>query len=38
MMHVEMKQPFKGYVSETCENFMISNPQNRKVRREDIIQ
>ena len=30
--------PFKGYVREAYENLMIGNSENRKVRREDIVQ
>ena len=30
--------PFKGYVRQAYENFMIGDIENRKVRREDIVQ
>ena len=38
VMDVGVNKPFKGYVREAYENFMIGNPENRKVRREEIVQ
>ena len=38
VMDVGVNKPFKGYVREAYENFMIGNPENRRGRREDIIQ
>ena len=32
------EQAIQSYVREAYENFMIGNPENRKVRREDIVQ
>ena len=37
-MDVGVNKPFKGYVREAYENFMIGNPENRRGRREDIVQ
>jgi hypothetical protein len=36
-MVVGVNKQFKGYMREAYENFMIGNPENRKVRREDIV-
>ena len=38
VMDVEVNKPFKGYVREAYENFMIGNPENRKVKREYVVQ
>ena len=38
VMDVGVNKPFKGYVREAYENFMIGNPENKKVQREDIAQ
>ena len=38
VMDVGVNKPFKGYVREAYENFMIGNPENRKVKRKDIVQ
>ena len=38
VMDVGVNKPFKGYVREAYENLMIGNSENRKVRREDIVQ
>ena len=38
VMDVRVNKPFKGNVTEAYENFMIGNPENRKVKREDIAQ
>jgi DDE superfamily endonuclease len=38
VMDVRVNKPFKGHMREAYENFMIGNPENRKVRREDIVQ
>ena len=38
VMDVGLNKPFKGYVREAYENFMIGKPENRKVKREDIVQ
>jgi DDE superfamily endonuclease len=38
VMDVGVNKPLKSYVREAYENFMIGNPENRKVRREDIVQ
>ena len=38
MMDVGVNKPFKGYVRQAYENFMIGNIENRKDRREDIVQ
>jgi hypothetical protein len=32
-MDVGVNKPFRGYVREAYECFMIGNPENRKVRR-----
>jgi hypothetical protein len=37
-MDVGVNKPCKGYVRQAYENFMIGNIENRKVRREDIVQ
>ena len=37
-MDVGVNKPFKGYVREVSENFMLGNPKNRKVKWEDIAQ
>jgi DDE superfamily endonuclease len=37
VMDLGVNMPFKGYVREAHENLMIGNPENRKVRREDIV-
>ena len=37
-MDVGVNKPFKGYVREAYENFMLGNPENRKVKRKDIVQ
>ena len=38
MMDVGVNKPFKGYVRQVYENFMIGNIEHRKVGREDIVQ
>ena len=38
VMDVGVNKPFKGFVRESDENFMIGNPENGKVKREDIVQ
>jgi DDE superfamily endonuclease len=38
VMDVGVNKPFKGYMREAYENFIIGNPENRKVRREGIFQ
>ena len=38
VMNVGVNKTFKGYVRQAYENFMIGNIQNRKDRREDIVQ
>ena len=38
VIDVGVNKPFKGYVRQAYENFMIGNIENRKVRREDIVQ
>ena len=38
VMDVGVNKPFKGYVREAYEIFMIGHPENRKVQREDIVQ
>jgi DDE superfamily endonuclease len=38
VMDVGVNKPFKGYVRQAYENFMIGNIENRKVRREGIVQ
>jgi DDE superfamily endonuclease len=38
VMDVEVSKSFQGYVRDAYENFMIGNPENRKVRREDIVK
>ena len=37
-MGVGENKPFKGYVREAYEKFMIGNPEKRKINREDIVQ
>ena len=37
-MDVGVNKPFKGYVRQAYENFMIGNIENRKDRREDKVQ
>ena len=37
-MDVGVNKPFKSYVRQAYENFMIGNIENRKVRREDIVK
>ena len=38
VMDVGVNKPFKGYVREAYDNFMIGNPENRKVKRKVIAQ
>ena len=38
VMDVSVNKPFMGYVRQAYENFMIGDIENRKVRREDIVQ
>ena len=38
VMDVGVNKPFKGYVRQAYENFMIGNIENRKDRREDKVQ
>ena len=38
VVDVGVKKPFIGYVREAYEIFMIGNPENRKVKREEIAQ
>ena len=37
-MDVGVNKPFKSYVRQAYENFMIGNIENRKVMREDIVK
>ena len=38
VMDMVVNKPFKGYVRQAYENFMVGNIENKKVRRKDIVQ
>jgi DDE superfamily endonuclease len=38
VIDVGFNKLFKGYIRQAYENFMIGNIENRKIRREDIVQ
>ena len=37
-MNVGVNKPFKGYVQEVCNNFLIKIPEDTKVRKEGFVQ